>query len=71
MGATVFVNNRALTDASGSALSTNFPCVGKTPGPPGTLRTHPVPQHLQGLRHRERQHQGQRRREDYCAEGLF
>ena len=34
MSGTVFVNNRALCDASGQALSMNFPCVGKTPGPP-------------------------------------
>lgn len=43
MGATVFVNNRALTDASGSALSTNFPCVGKTPAPPAPFVPIPYP----------------------------
>jgi hypothetical protein len=34
MSDTVFVNNRALTQSSGQAKSINFPCVGKTPGPP-------------------------------------
>jgi hypothetical protein len=43
MGATVFVNNRALTDASGSASSINFPCVGKTPGPPAPFVPVPYP----------------------------
>ena len=43
MGATVFVNNRALTDSSGSALSINFPCVGKTPGPPAPFIPIPYP----------------------------
>jgi hypothetical protein len=39
----VFVNNRSLTDATGSALSTNFPCVGKTPGPPAPFVPIPYP----------------------------
>jgi len=43
MGATVFVNNRALTDAGGSAMSANFPCVGKTPGPPAPFIPIPYP----------------------------
>lgn len=43
MSATVFVNSRALTDASGSALSINFPCVGKTPGPPAPFVPIPYP----------------------------
>jgi len=43
VSATVFVNNRALTDPSGSALSTNFPCVGKTPGPPAPFIPIPYP----------------------------
>jgi Domain of unknown function (DUF4150) len=43
MGATVFVNSRALTDASGNALSINFPCVGKTPGPPAPFVPVPYP----------------------------
>ena len=34
MGDTVFVNKRALTQTNGGAKSMNFPCVGKTPGPP-------------------------------------
>ena len=43
MGATVFVNSRALTDASGNAKSINFPCVGKTPGPPAPFVPVPYP----------------------------
>lgn len=43
MGATVTVNKRALTDAKGSALSVNFPCVGKTPGPPAPFVPVPYP----------------------------
>jgi hypothetical protein len=43
MGATVFVNNRAVTDLAGNALSTNFPCVGKTPGPPAPFVPIPYP----------------------------
>jgi uncharacterized protein DUF4150 len=43
MACTVFVNNRAVTDPSGSALSTNFPCVGKTPGPPAPFVPIPYP----------------------------
>ncbi|GAB4549887.1 MAG: hypothetical protein Tsb007_00530 [Rhizobacter sp.] len=43
MPATVFVNNRALTDSGGSALSTNFPCVGKTPAPPAPFAPIPYP----------------------------
>lgn len=43
MGDTVYVNNRALTDGSGSTLSTNFPCVGKTPGPPAPFIPIPYP----------------------------
>jgi hypothetical protein len=43
MGATVFVNSRALTDASGNAMSINFPCVGKTPGPPAPFIPIPYP----------------------------
>ena len=43
MPASVFVNNRALTDANGSALSLNFPCVGKTPAPPAPFVPIPYP----------------------------
>jgi hypothetical protein len=43
MGSSVFVNNRAITHANGSALSTNFPCVGKTPGPPPPFVPVPYP----------------------------
>jgi hypothetical protein len=43
MSATVFVNSRALTDAAGDALSVNFPCVGKTPGPPAPFVPVPYP----------------------------
>ena len=43
MANTVFVNNRAVTDASGSALNINFPCVGKTPGPPAPFIPVPYP----------------------------
>src|SRR5262245_34564706 len=43
MGATVFVNKRALTDNAGSALNINFPCVGKTPGPPAPFVPIPYP----------------------------
>src|SRR4051812_47221806 len=41
--ATVFVNSRALTNANGDALSINFPCVGKTPGPPAPFIPIPYP----------------------------
>lgn len=43
MSCTVFVNNRALTHADGKALSINFPCVGKTPGPPAPFIPVPYP----------------------------
>ena len=43
MSTTVFVNNRNLTHASGDALSINFPCVGKTPGPPAPFIPVPYP----------------------------
>ena len=43
MGASVFVNSRALTDAKGSALSANFPDVCKTPGPPAPFVPVPYP----------------------------
>lgn len=43
MSSTVFANNRAITHAKGSALSTNFPCVGKTPGPPPPFVPVPYP----------------------------
>lgn len=43
MGNTVFVNNRAVTHANGQAKSINFPCVGKTPGPPAPFVPVPYP----------------------------
>ena len=43
MSATVFVNSRALTTGNGAALSINFPCVGKTPGPPAPFVPVPYP----------------------------
>lgn len=43
MGSTVFVNSRAVTHAKGSAKSINFPCVGKTPGPPAPFVPVPYP----------------------------
>ena len=43
MGSSVFVNSRAITHAKGSALSINFPCVGKTPGPPAPFVPVPYP----------------------------
>lgn len=43
MGSTVFVNNRAVTHANGQAKSMNFPCVGKTPGPPAPFVPVPYP----------------------------
>jgi len=43
MGSTVFVNNRAITHANGQAKSINFPCVGKTPGPPAPFVPVPYP----------------------------
>ena len=43
MSTTVFVNARALTHANGDALSINFPCVGKTPGPPAPFIPVPYP----------------------------
>ena len=43
MSNSVFVNNRAVTHANGSALSINFPCVGKTPGPPAPFVPVPYP----------------------------
>ncbi|MCA9706875.1 MAG: DUF4150 domain-containing protein [Myxococcales bacterium] len=39
----VFVNNRAVIHAKGSAKSINFPCVGKTPGPPPPFVPVPYP----------------------------
>jgi hypothetical protein len=39
----VFVNTRAITHASGMAMSMNFPCVGKTPGPPPPFIPVPYP----------------------------
>lgn len=43
MSCTVFVNNRAVSHAKGSAKSINFPCVGKTPGPPAPFIPVPYP----------------------------
>jgi hypothetical protein len=43
MSNNVFVNTRALTQAGGSAKSINFPCVGKTPGPPAPFVPVPYP----------------------------
>ena len=43
MGCTVFVNSRAVAHAKGSTLSANFPCVGKTPGPPAPFVPVPYP----------------------------
>lgn len=43
MGCTVYVNSRAVAHAKGSTLSTNFPCVGKTPGPPAPFVPVPYP----------------------------
>ena len=43
MSDNVFVNNRAVTHAKGSAKSINFPCVGKTPGPPAPFVPVPYP----------------------------
>ena len=43
MSNTVFVNSRAVTHAKGSAKSINFPCVGKTPGPPAPFVPVPYP----------------------------
>jgi len=43
MSNTVFVNSRAISHADGSALSINFPCVGKTPGPPAPFVPVPYP----------------------------
>ena len=43
MSNNVFVNNRAVTHAKGSAKSINFPCVGKTPGPPAPFVPVPYP----------------------------
>jgi hypothetical protein len=40
---TVFVNARAITHANGMAMSMNFPCVGKTPGPPAPFIPIPYP----------------------------
>jgi hypothetical protein len=39
----VFVNSRAVIHANGNALNTNFPCVGKTPGPPAPFVPIPYP----------------------------
>lgn len=43
MSCTVFINSRAVSHAKGSALSANFPCVGKTPGPPAPFVPVPYP----------------------------
>jgi hypothetical protein len=43
VGNKVFVNSRAITHASGQAMSINFPCVGKTPGPPAPFVPVPYP----------------------------
>lgn len=43
MGNKVFVNSRAITHAKGNAKSINFPCVGKTPGPPAPFVPVPYP----------------------------
>lgn len=43
MSCKVFINNRAITHANGSAKSINFPCVGKTPGPPAPFVPVPYP----------------------------
>lgn len=43
MSCTVFVNFRAVAHAKGNALSINFPCVGKTPGPPAPFVPVPYP----------------------------
>jgi hypothetical protein len=43
MSTTVFVNARMLAHANGKALSINFPCVGKTPGPPAPFVPVPYP----------------------------
>ena len=43
MANTVFVNFRAVSHANGNALSINFPCVGKTPGPPAPFVPVPYP----------------------------
>lgn len=43
MSCNVFVNNRAITHANGNAKSINFPCVGKTPGPPAPFVPVPYP----------------------------
>jgi hypothetical protein len=48
MGNTVYVNNRAVTHANGQAKSINFPCVGKTPGPPAPFVPVPYPNISQG-----------------------
>jgi hypothetical protein len=44
----VFVNSRAITHASGQAMSIKFPCVGKTPGPPAPFIPIPYPNISQG-----------------------
>lgn len=44
----VFVNSRAITHANGNAMSMNFPCVGKTPGPPPPFIPVPYPNVSQG-----------------------
>ena len=49
MSATVFVNGRALTNANGAAKSFNFPCVGKTPGPPAPFVPVPYPNVSEGV----------------------
>ncbi|MBN2716916.1 MAG: DUF4150 domain-containing protein [Deltaproteobacteria bacterium] len=43
MSCKVFVNMRAITHANGQAKSINFPCVGKTPGPPAPFVPVPFP----------------------------
>jgi Domain of unknown function (DUF4150) len=39
----VFANNREITHAKGTGKSINFPCVGKTPGPPAPFVPIPYP----------------------------
>jgi hypothetical protein len=39
----VFANSREITHAKGTGKSINFPCVGKTPGPPAPFVPIPYP----------------------------
>jgi hypothetical protein len=39
----VFANSREITHAKGTGKSINFPCVGKTPGPPAPFVPVPYP----------------------------